>query len=223
MCQNEKEITNMKIIINNFMRRQTPESEFSHTTLSDEALIRMIEANFDNAKTGYREGVMEVPLDISDKMDAATAFYSSIVQLEEGQMLSGRYEARRDGEEPRKTVRATMSYQNPGMGFKSPAKAVTVILYSSTVLAEGGDNDLEAEEGNWEIISLNASILDTGESEPMAPETLMANHFGESGGTDTKMSDAEFVVELKLSREFWNDKALAAGCNGDDCLAGADS
>ena len=198
------------------MRRQTPESEFSHTTLSDEALIRMIEANFDNAKTGYREGVLEVTLDFSGTVtDAAPTFYSSIVQLEEGQMLSGRYEARRDGEEPRKTVRATMSYQSPGMGFKSPAKAVTVILYSSAVLAEGGDNDLEAEEGNWEIISLNASILDTGESEPMAPETLMSNHFGDAGGTDTEMSDAEFVAELKLSREFWKNKALAASSDSE--------
>jgi hypothetical protein len=142
-------------------------------------------------------------------MDAAPTFYSSIVQLEEGQMLSGRYEARRDGEEPRKTVRAA------GMGFKSPAKAVTVILYSSAVLAEGDDNDLEAEEGNWEIISLNASILDTGESEPMAPETLMSNHFGDAGGTDTEMSDAEFVAELKLSREFWKNKALAASSDSE--------
>lgn len=124
-------------------------------------------------------------------------------------MLSGRYEARRDGEEPRKTVRAA------GMGFKSPAKAVTVILYSSAVLAEGDDNDLEAEEGNWEIISLNASILDTGESEPMAPETLMSNHFGDAGGTDTEMSDAEFVAELKLSREFWKNKALAASSDSE--------
>jgi hypothetical protein len=36
------------------------------------------------------------------------------------------------------------------------------------------------------------------------PDTLMANHFQESGGTATRMTDSEFVEALRKSRAYWN-------------------
>ena len=64
------------------------------------------------------------------------------------------------------------------------------------------------EEGNWEIISINASPIEGSSGTPITPETLMYNHFGGDGGTDTKLSDKEFVKMLRDSFEFWKDKVL---------------
>jgi len=85
---------------------------------------------------------------------------------------------------------------------------VEIVLYRSDVLAEGGDNSLESSTENWEIISVNASPTE-GEM-PIAPMTLMHNHFGSDGGTATNMTDAEFVQALRDGFKFWADKALCA-------------
>jgi hypothetical protein len=55
------------------------------------------------------------------------------------------------------------------------------------------EHELPAEPGNFEIVLINASANHgSSEPDPMPPETLMANHFHESGGTATGMSDSEF-------------------------------
>lgn len=77
-------------------------------------------------------------------------------------------------------------------------------LYASSVLAEDGDNELPAEPGNWEIVSFKPRLC--VESEPIRPEILMANHFHDEGGTQTGMTDSEFVAALRVSRSYWNDK-----------------
>jgi hypothetical protein len=59
--------------------------------------------------------------------------------------------------------------------------------------------------------SINASPTE-GEM-PINPNTLMHNHFGSDGGTDTKLSDSEFVAMLKTSFEYWKDKVMAAEPN----------
>ena len=112
----------------------------------------------------------------------------------------GKFEARREGEDPRKVVTAIEASN------KLPARRVDLVLYASTVLAEEGSNELPAEEGNWEIISINANPFN-GEM-PIAPDTLMHNHFGSDGGTDTNLSDEDFVNTLRDSFEFWKDKVL---------------
>ena len=187
----------MKIHINEFVKRQTSESRFSHFTGTWEELVEQVEANFDSAKPGYRDGVLLVP--VNPGTDTIPGFYSGVMQLSEGSVLVGTFEARRDGEEPRKVVTAEGRE-------KLPAKSVEIILYASTVLEEGGDNELPAEEGNWEIISINANPFD--EEMPIDPDVLMHNHFGSEGGTETGLSDAEFVTMLRTSFEFWKDKAM---------------
>lgn len=177
-----------KIGINSFVRRQVANSPFSHWVLSDEQLLKLVQANFDKATKGYRDGVILVPV-------APEGFYSSVVQLQAGDRLHGEFKARQKGEEPRKTLHAT--------GDKIAAKSVSVVLYSKAVLAEGGQNSTDAD---WEIVSVNASP-EEGEA-PIQPDTLIANHFELSGGTATKMSDAEFVAALRTSVLYWKDKAL---------------
>ena len=88
------------------------------------------------------------------------------------------------------------------------------MLYASDVLADDGDNELPPEEGNWEIISINASPSE--DEVPINPMTLMHNHFGSDGGTDTNLSDKEFVKMLSEGFEFWKDKAMIAETIGQD-------
>lgn len=180
------------IAISDFVRRQTPESEFSHWTLTDEELLAKVHANFDKAKAGYRDGVCLVPV-------APEGFYSALVVLEEGDRLEGSYRARKAGEEPRKSTRVVDKK-------KSPAASVDIVLYRHDVLAE---NDEQSCDADWEIISVNANFME-GEM-PINVGALIANHFELSGGTATGMSDSEFVAQLRKSVLFWKDKAFAGG------------
>lgn len=175
--------------INNFARRQTPESGFSHFGGGEDQLLAIIKDNFDNAKPGYRDGVVLVPV-------PPALFFSGVTSLTAGQKMVGTFESRRDGEEPRKQLRAAE-------GEKLPAAAVDIVLYRHDVL--GADASTEA---TWEVISINARP--TAEPEPIHPETLLHNHFGSSGGTETGMSDAELVAQLRQSFLYWKDKAMLA-------------
>ncbi len=180
-----------QIHITSFVRRQTPDSGFSHWTLSDEELVKRVAENLGRAKPGYRNGVVLVPV-------PADGFFTGVTKLEAGDILIGEYKARRPGEEPRKS-----SYNM--MGKKIPAASVDIVLYRHDVLAEKNENETDAE---WEIVSVNASPTD-GEM-PIHTGALIANHLELSGGTATKMTDSEFVALLRKSVEFWKDKANAA-------------
>jgi len=160
------------------------------------------------AVPGYRDGVLVVPV-------APYGFRTGLVTLREGDELVGRYEARRPGEEPRKSVYAKAAVETlwasdeecdiyvEEMREKIPAIAVDVILYRHDVLAEDGDAETDAE---WEIISVNARP--TVGPEPIAPMVLMHNHFGSEGGTSTNMTLKEFEAALRESFEYWKDKAM---------------
>ena len=184
------------IHINNFVRRQTPQSGFSHWTISDEELLSRIQANFDKATVGYRPGVLLVPIE-------PNGFFSSTVLLREGDKLVGEYVARQAGEEPRKSTYVISNRFGESVE-KIEAVHVDVVLYSHNVLAENKENDTDAD---YEIISINASPTD--EEVPIPTGALIANHFQLSGGTDTKMSDVEFVELLRKSVMYWKDKSLA--------------
>lgn len=181
------------IAISNFVRRQTPESQFSHWNHFDEGLLGIVQSNMDKAVPGYKPGVILVPV-------PPEGFFSNVVHLKDGDMLIGFYAPRRPGEVPRKQ----MFVLN---GEKMPAARVDVVLYHHDVLAENNDQSSDAE---WEIISVNAEVSDGGQPAPMTAGTLMANHFQESGGTATGMSAEEFEDALKTSRTYWNDKGNAA-------------
>lgn len=182
------------LALNPFAHRQTAASRFSHFEGSEDALLALVNAALPNARKGYRDGVWEVPVN-------PEGFYSGVVTLERGQPMVATFEARTPTEEPRKVVMAQG-------GRKMPAKSVTIILYSSRVLAEDGDNSLSPDADNLEIISINASPFEG--REPINPETLMYNHFHMSGGTATNMTDVEFVAALREAFFYWRDKALLA-------------
>jgi len=180
--------------ISDFVRRQTACSGFSYFSGTDEELLQIVSENFANATPGYRDGVILVPVN-PDK------FYSSIVILNQGDKLAGTFKARKDGEVPHKETRAVT-------GNPMPAKKVDIVLYSHATLCE---NNEQSSDADWEIISINASVTD--ETVPLTVGALMRNFFCEPGGTDTKMTCEEFVAALKVSRDFWRDKALLLGDN----------
>jgi len=182
----------MKIIVNSFAEgRHTPETGFSYPIIKWDEIIRRCKQNIGLCKEGYRPGVILVPVD-------PDGFYTGVVKLQSGDRLYGAYEPRRPGEDPRKSVRV--------VGQALPAVAVDIVLYQSAVLAEGDTNEQPPGEDAWEIVSVNARL--TEEEEPIHPMTLMANHFGASGGSDTLMKPCQFEDALRQSFEYWKDKAM---------------
>ena len=169
--------------------RQTPESRFSHFEGTETELLDLVFDNFFSGKEGYREGVwlVQVPPE---------RFKSGVVQLSEGDPLQGTFEARREGETPRKVV-TTIGRE------KLPARHVEIVLYRRDVLEEDPEYSAVAD---WEVISINASP--TGAAVPVPPNALIANHFGMSGGTDTGYTALEFEEALRESIMFWHDKAM---------------
>jgi len=183
------------IHISDFVRRQTPQSGFSHWTLSDEELLARIQKNLDKAKPGYREGVILVPVE-------PDGFFSSTVLLREGDVFVGEYVARKAGEEPRKSTYVVSNKLGEPVE-KIEAVSVDIVLYAHNVLAENDENDTDAE---YEIISVNANASE--EEAPIPTGALIANHLQLSGGTATHLNNDEFVELLRKSVSYWKDKSL---------------
>ena len=188
------ETTFPQIGINPFVTRQTAESQFSYYDGDINDICKLVQDSWELRKLGYRDGVVLVQVD-------PQGFFSSTCELTEGDMIVGTYAPRRPGEKPRKQLGVVS-------GKKIPAKRVDIVLYNSTVLAENNDNALEPSQNNWEVVSINATI--ETEATPIAVGTLIANHLELSGGTATKMTDAEFVQQLRISVEYHGTKMNCA-------------
>ena len=178
-----------------FVRRQTPASKFSHWTIPDTELLQRVYLHWDERKPGYREGVVLVPVETD-------GFYTGIVTLQEGDKLAGAFVPRQAGEMPRKSIHFTPKASGTG---KLPAQSVEVVLYSREALLEDHKPGEPEPDFDWNIISVNASPWPF--ATPLPPDTMMANHFRDSGGTQTNMTDEEFVDALRDSYFFWRDKA----------------
>lgn len=185
---------------NDFVRRQTAESEYTHfddggpADTTWDRVAALAAEHFDRARPGYRDGVVCVPV-------PPDGFFTGVVRLREGDRLVGTYAARRPGEEPRKELRADR------LEGKGPCVGVDVVLYRRDVLAEGGEATTDCD---WEIVSVNGRV--TEEEAPIEPMTLIANHFLVDGGTATNMTAEQFEAALRESVLYWKDKALLAGC-----------
>ena len=172
--------------------RQTPDSRFSHFEGTSEELIALIQDTAASDPTSVvptpREGIIKVRVDPAQ-------FKTGMLKLEPNQVIFGLFEARQEGEYPRKVVMAK--------GDKLPAKYCEVIMYHRDVLLETEGYEPAAD---WEVISVNASPEVT--AVPMAPSTLMYNHFGMDGGTSMGMTDSQFVTTLRESLLYWHDKCM---------------
>lgn len=177
----------VSIDINDFVKRQTKNSRFSYFDGTWEELVELIKDNFNNYRQGYRDGVILISVPSKN-------FYTSICKIEKDSILETKFEARRDGEEP---IKRTVIKN----GKKTPARYVDIVLYRHDVLLENNENSTDAD---WEIISINASIV---ENEPMHPMTMARNMLNKEGGTKAEYTGQQFAEALW----FWKDYCLYGG------------
>ena len=177
----------MRIGINDFVRRQTPESKFSHFVGSWENVVELAEANFASAKDGYRDGVVLVPVPFD-------GFYSGVVEVTPETPLRAEFSARREGEDPFLSIVAVG-------GEKLPAAAVDVVLYRRDVLLEEGPGGVSTQ-AEWEIVSLNARA--TEGPEPLTPVAMARNFLELVGGTKATYSAEEFAAAII----YWSRRAM---------------
>jgi hypothetical protein len=170
------------IALNQFVRRQTPEAPYSHYDGSEARLLEVVSNSFDKGRQGYKPGVLLVPV-------PPEGFWSSTVSVTPETPLHAAFGARREGEAPYLSVRAT--------GGKSPAKFVFVVLYSREVLGAEATTDAE-----WEIVSINARESEV--EEPMDPVTMARNFLELPGGTKGDFSARQFAESIV----FWSAHAL---------------
>jgi hypothetical protein len=187
--------------INTFCKRQTRESRFSHFEGTWEALEDLAAALLAQGATrpGYRDGVVLVRVPCG----TCGAFRAqAVARLEVGDRVAAQYWPRRDGEAPRLAVSINSDALPVDRRVeKVAASSVDLVLYRRDVLGDDATTD-----ATWEIVSINAVPLEG--SRPMDLMTLLHNHFGSDGGTDTEMSPAEFESALRESFEFWKDHAV---------------
>lgn len=171
-----------KIIINDFVTRQTPTSTFSHFAGTWDEIIVMAQENWDKHRQGYKPGVVLVPV-------PAERFFSGVVELTEGSELKASFEARRKDEKPYIHITAK--------GKKAPAKVVELVLYSQEILGK----DASPAEADYEVISINASAM---KDEPMTPMAMARNFLGLDGGTPAEYSAQQFAEAIA----YWNCHAM---------------
>lgn len=180
-----------KVAAGEFVKRQTPESGYSHFEGTWEELETLIGEFFyslsGEVKPGYRDGVVLVSL-------PPDRFRSAIVELTEDSKLTASYAPRRKEEDPFIRVSAKAK--------KQPARYASVVLYRYDVLAENNERETDAE---WEIVAIKARV--TVEEEPMDPYTMARNFLRLKGGTKGDFTAEQFAKSIV----YWNNHCMTTG------------
>ena len=180
-----------KVACGEFVKRQTPESGYSHFEGTWEALEELVTKQMEVDPTrihpGYKDGVVLVDL-------VSYGFYSAIVKLNEESKLTANYAPRRIGEAPFIRVSAKAK--------KQQAKFAQVVLYRHDVLAENNERETDAE---WEIVCIKARV--TEEEEPMDPYTMARNFLHLAGGTKGDFTAEQFAKSIV----YWNNHCMTTG------------
>jgi len=177
-----------------FVKRQTPDSGFSHFEGSWEELERRTAYCMSDPKNitpGYRDGVILVDVSLSLP---AKQFYSAVVKLNEKTKLTTNYAPRRVDEDPFIRVSAKAK--------KQLTAYASVVLYRLDVLAENNERETDAD---WEIVAIKARTSD--EEEPMDPYTMARNFLHLKGGTKGDFSAEQFAKSIV----YWNNHAMTTG------------
>lgn len=179
-----------KVACGEFVKRQTPESGYSHFVGDWSILEQFAEAEMKNPKRvhqGYRDGVIIVDM-------IPFGFRSAIVDLDEESKLTANFAPRRPGEDAFIRVSAKAE--------KQVAKYAQVVLYRHDVLAENNERETDAE---WEIVAIKARV--TEEEEPMDPYTMARNFLHLKGGTKGDFTAEQFAKSIV----YWNNHCMTTG------------
>jgi hypothetical protein len=189
--------------INEFVKRQTPESKFSHFEGTWVELAELVFKSLPGIRPGYRDGVALVSV-------PPERFRSSIVPVGPDTPLLATFGARREEEESHLGVVA------PGTE-KVQAKRVDVVLYSRKTLEETGESTGPEE---WQVISINASP--TEEEVPFAPIARARNILQLQGGTDAKLEEKsreelrDMIEDMARATIFWSQHVMVEGEEEDE-------
>ena len=173
-----------QIGISEFVKRQTRESQFTNFDGSWEELEKLVNELWnsphrEDAKPGYRDGVVLLPVDPS------RFFTYTNYPMFEGMRLKAEW-ARTPGRE-HEPAKLQVSIREP----KKPCVAVDIVLYRKDVLEEDGD---ESTGADWDIVSLNGRL--SNKVPPMDPLTIVRNWLHLKGGTEMKGKTAEEVLVM---------------------------
>lgn len=189
-----------RVACSEFVKRQTPESGYSHFDGTWDELAQIAEELIMTGKQGYKKGVLLIPVPEFDidlhgsKTPLLNRFYSATVSIQEDTKLKASYAPRQPGEAPFLRISAKAK--------KQPAAACEIILYHKDVLAEDNDRSTDAE---WEVICIKARS--STEEEPMDPYTMARNFLHLKGGTKAEFTAEEFAKSIV----YWNNHCMTVG------------
>jgi hypothetical protein len=184
----------MNIATNNFAKRQTPESQFSHFEVTSVVrnndkwkFLEYVIARdwFKKEDVEGRPGVVKM---VFNKVEDIT-FYSGVQEITKDTVLEASLFQRSENELPYINVLAC--------GKKSVAKIAEVILYSHEAL--GSDASTDAD---YEIVSINARI--TEEPEPPTPISMARNFLNLPGGSTATYTAEEFAKSII----YWSTRCM---------------
>lgn len=173
-----------------FVKRQTPESGYSHFNGTWEELEDLVHTQMcrqENVRRGYKPGVLLVDV-------PAWNFSSAIVDLDSSSKLNANYLPRLLGEAPYIRISAKAE--------KQQAAYASVVLYHKTILEEDNDRSSESE---WEIVAIKART--SKNEEPMDPYTMARNFLHLKGGTKGDFTAQQFAESIV----YWNNHCMASG------------
>jgi len=182
---------NKLVAVNDFVKRQKPNSGKTYTTLSFDELVLYAEKEILNKSyvNGYRDGVIIIKV----KKELLKFFKCPFVKIDDKTKLKADVSRRRPDEGHYIQIKALN-------GTELNAENVELILYRQDVLKETGENTTDA---TWELISFHA-IPEGVEKMPMGPVTMMRNQLQLIGGTKGIYSSEEWAESIL----FWQNYAV---------------
>ncbi len=215
----------MKVVeLNHFVKRQTPESRFSHYEPSSgnpadtwAELEALIAEHFSNnvLVTPIKDNGMILKLTLPQA--ACKGFFSGVILVDEKTVFKTTFSVRDralPGELP-------FIHSVAVSGRKAPASHVEVILYHVSEMTEEeltyttDDGSPEGKKirqtGQWQVVSINAR--DTAEAEPPTPMAMARNmaaalNLPEGvGGTPRTYTAEQFMHAL----HYWSRRTMSEG------------
>ncbi len=175
----------IEIALNDFVRRQTADSKFSHYEGDMNHLLLMINENFDKARPGDKPGSFLISV-------LPEGFFCGVVEVTSETELKTTFEPRREGE--------ASHLQTVAVGAtKAAAKQVDLIIYSRESLGK----DATTDDADYELVMIRACAVE-GE-EPMTPMAMARNFLELEGGTKADYTAEEFALAIV----HWSTRVMA--------------
>ncbi len=179
--------------LNDFAKRHTPASRFSHFAGSTADLLALAAECLPHARPGNRDGVLTVPVPIA-------GFFSGVVIATDKMGLDAQWVRRAEGEDPYIEITAPDAK-------KGAATSANLIVYRRDLLAPSGRASTDCD---WEIVSVNVRADRPGlgggvaGEEPPTPLSMARNQLGRPGGSPATYTAAEYAKAIL----YWSRRVM---------------